>query len=173
MKRTFITGVPGTGKSELAARLVAIGVKAFDIDDVPNLCVWRNKSSHGKAEYHAGVGREWLDAHEYVCDTNRLRKLLTEKDTDITVALGMAQNVDELLPLFDMVILLTCSPKTLVHRLNTRTINGLGNLPEERRQILSWKNSFERRMVERGAIPIDTEPPIDIVAEKVLTEIRS
>jgi len=93
MPKFYVTGVSGTGKSTLAKELEKRGVAAFDIDSVADLCHWRNRTTHKEADYQYGIGKDWLDAHEWICDIKKLRELL-HKTTDNAVVLGLASNQD-------------------------------------------------------------------------------
>ncbi len=167
--KIFITGIPGTGKSTLAKGLSERGVAVHDIDSTAGLCHWRNKTSREKASYYTGIGRDWLDEHEYICDLEHTKRLLDS--ADIVVVVGMSHNLEEILPLFDKVILLYCSEASFLRRLRTRTENEFGKDAGEEATIQSWRQDFERRMLDRGAIPVDTDQPIETVIERVFAEI--
>ena len=170
MSKIYITGVSGTGKSTLAAELINRGVAAFDMDAVDDLCDWRHKKTREPGTYEYGIGAEWLDEHEYVCDQKKLEQLINAPKGNVAV-LGVVSNQDELLPLFDKVFLLCCKEETFLHRLDTRDgDNQFAKDKSEQEHILSWYKGFEKKMLEQGAIPISTEDPIDKVADKIMAE---
>lgn len=173
MNKFYITGVSGTGKSALIKELERRGVRAFDIDDVPELCHWKNKLTGEKAKYRSGVGKDWIEAHEWICDKDKLVKLLdAENDTAIVVA-GIASNQDEFLDLFDKVFLLHCREETFLHRLSNREENEFAKEKSEQEQVLSWYKDFEDKMLKKSAIPVNTEVPVSIVTDQIISQIES
>ncbi|MBI3335917.1 MAG: AAA family ATPase, partial [Candidatus Portnoybacteria bacterium] len=137
MPKIYITGVSGTGKSTLAKELNRLGIFAIDMDTVEGLCHWRNKKTGERTYYYSGIGRDWIEAHEWLCDIEKLKKLL--KKDGLVAVLGLASNQDEYLNLFDKVFLLHCGEKTFLHRLNTRKgKDEFARDPSEQEHILSW-----------------------------------
>ena len=163
MPKIYITGVSGTGKSTLAAELNKRGFLAFDVDVVPGLCHWQDKETKEMAEYSYGADKEWLAAHDWVADEEQLSKLLKKADT--VVVLGMTSNQERYFHLFDKIFLLRCSPEVFISRIDARTNNDFGKGKSEQEHILSWHKNFEKRMIDKGAVPINTEQPIEAVAE--------
>lgn len=172
MRKFYITGVSGTGKSALAKELEKRSIRTIDIDDVPELCHWKNKLTGKKAKYQSGVGKDWIEAHDWICDRNKLMKLLDENGNTIVVT-GIASNQDEYLDLFDKIFLLHCREETFLHRLNTRDENEFAKEKSEQEHVLSWYKEFEEKMRKWGAIPIDTEASISTVADQIISQIES
>ena len=167
MNRFYVTGISGVGKSSLTKELRRRGVEAFDLDDT-ELCRWKHIVSGEEAYYQTGIGSEWLKAHEYICDCGELEKMLTAYgDTPVFVA-GLASNQNEFLHLFDTVFLLHCAEKTFLHRLNTREGNEFAKDRFEQEYILSWYKGFEEKLQRKGALPINTEAPLQDIADEVL-----
>ena len=171
--RFYITGISGTGKSTLAKELGKQGVTAFDIDSVPGLCHWRDRATHEKADYQYGIGKDWLDAHEWICDPEKLKGLL-DQAIGKTVVLGLASNQDSFLSFFGKVFLLHCRRETFLQRLSTRDgDNQFAKDKSEQEHILSWYEDFESRLVQQGAIPIDTdENSISDTASKIIVQME-
>ncbi len=168
----YITGVSGTGKSAIVAELKRRGILAYDIDGVSDLCHWRNRETKEKAEYFTGIGKEWLEAHEWICDPEKLEKLLKESNAGVIIA-GIASNQKDFLHYFDKVFLLYCDEKTFLNRLATRNKgNQFAKDKSEQEHILSWYQDFQDEMLELGAIPINTEESIENVIQKILLKIR-
>ena len=59
----------------------------------------------------------------------------------------------------------TRSPEVFISRIDARTNNDFGKGKSEQEHILSWHKNFEKRMIDKGAVPINTEQPIEAVAE--------
>lgn len=171
MKRNYyITGIAGTGKSTLASELRKYNITTYDIDKVKGLCHWQHKETKLKAKYFTGVGKEWIDAHEWICDLEMLKEILKRHPGSDVVVFGIASNQEDYLKLFDKVFLLCCSEETFINRLNTRNEgNNFAKDKSEQEQILSWYKDFQNRMIKIGAISINTDEPL----KKVVTRIRN
>jgi dephospho-CoA kinase len=168
----YVTGVSGTGKSTLTAELNKRGLLAFDIDTVDGLCYWRNKETRDVAHYEYGIGKDWLDAHEWICDQEKLEKLLNNQLGSIVVP-GLASNQNDFLNLFDKIFLLQCKEETFLYRLTTRDGDNLfAKDKSEQAHILSWYKDFEKNMLENGAIVINSENSTDIMADEIMKKLH-
>jgi len=127
MKLFYITGVSGVGKSTFAASMNERGIPAIDIDSVPELCRWVHKTTGERAHWLPGIGKEFFESHEYVCDKEKLAALLEQyKDKDYAFVVGLADNQAEILPLFDKIFLFHCAPEIFLEHITTRTNHGFG-----------------------------------------------
>jgi len=172
MKKVYITGVSGTGKSTIAKELRKYKFITIDIDAIDGLCHWQNKQTGQKAEYTIGIGRDWIDAHEYVCDEEKLKKLINKNKNLNVVVVGITANQEKYFKLFDKVFLLYCSKETFLKRLSVRNEgNYFGKEKSEQEQILSWYKGFQDRMIKLGAIPINTDKPLEEVANEIIKKI--
>src|SRR3990167_1057563 len=68
MKRFFITGISGVGKSSVAEKLSQRGIPSIDIDSVKGLCQWINKDTFKVERWHHGMTNKWYKNHKYICD---------------------------------------------------------------------------------------------------------
>lgn len=172
--KIYITGIPGTGKSALVKELKKRGIFAFDIDEVEGLCSWVNKETGGKVFDYTPT-RAWLAAHEWVCDSEKLKEFLA-KGGELVVSAGVAGNQNTYLDLFDKVFLLQSPKDVLMQRLKTRHIssgeNSFGKFEEERDYVLSNFQQFEQDLVSRGALLVDSNKDISEVATTVLHEVN-
>lgn len=172
MKKIYITGVSGTGKTTVAKELEKRGLYAISIDEVENLCAWVNKKTGEKdGGKNTVLNGEFVDTHDWICDIEYLKKLL---DTDVNIAfvLGMAGNQEEFLHLFDKTLLLQCSPETFCKRIESRTDNDFGKDKQIQQQILDRYQPYAEEMLSKGAIPIDTEKGINEVVEEIIKQIN-
>jgi thymidylate kinase len=171
MKKIYITGVSGTGKTTVAKELEKHGFYTISIDEVENLCSWVHQVT---GEKHGGkyteLTLEFVDEHDWICDIEYLNKLL-DKNLDIAFVLGMAGNQDEFLHIFDKIILLQCSPETFCKRIENRTDNNFGKDKKIQQQILARYEAYAEKMMTKGAISIDTEKPIDDVVSEVISQV--
>lgn len=169
MKKIYITGVSGTGKTTLVTEFNKRGIFAIDIDSTDGLCNWRNKIT--KEKTGLGVGKEWLDAHEWFCDEDKLKDLVDNSNQEIVIVCGMPMNQDDFLDFFDKIFVLQCNEETFLNRINTRTDNDFGKEEAEREFMLGLYQDFEQDLINSGAISINTERPIETVADDILSKI--
>ncbi len=166
----YITGVSGTGKTAIAETLKAKGIYAISMDEEPGLCSWRHKATGREVTDEVPLNRELIDAHDWVCDTELLKKLLAV-GKDAVVVLGFAANQDEFLGLFDKILLLQCKPETFLKRIQERKDNDFGKDKGAQEWILGWYKGFEDDLLRKGAVPIDVEESLEKVVGKILAEI--
>lgn len=165
MVKIYITGVSGTGKTSLTEALKAKGVNAVDTDELSH---WENKHTGERTGWEPGASDAWYNEHEWLCDIAELQKVLSK--TEHAVAIGFGDNIDKsdkYLKLFDKVCILTCRPETIVARIEGRTNNHFGKHPSDMRRILEWQKEFDAEMVEKGALPLDAERPLEELAAHV------
>ena len=169
--KIYITGVSGVGKSTLIKELNKKGLLSFDVDSIHGLCHWRNKKTGKKAHHHSGIGKDWLDAHNYICNLKKLKKLINKKP--LVAVAGVVSNQKEVLKLFDKMFLLHCKEKVFLKRLSIRTNNDFAKDKTEQRHVLSWYKEFEKEMLAKGAIPLDTSKDSQkIIAKKLIKYIK-
>ncbi len=170
-KRYYITGICGTGKSTVGEELNKRGMYAIDQDSkVYGLCSWKNTKTKEDAHFEYGIGKEFLEAHDWYCDIEKLKKLLGGADKT-TFVCGVTANQDEYLYLFDKVFLLQCSPETFIKRIDTRS-KKFGKHSSEKEHLLSWHDELEQGLINKGAIVINSENPIDFVVDEILKNIN-
>ena len=171
--KIYITGLPGTGKSTVIGELQKKDLFAFDIEEIGGLCSWRDKITHERIDYHSGVGKDWIETNEWICDIEKLKCLLDKKQGTITCG-GIAANQNEYLPLFDMVVLLRCDRKTLFKRLTARKgIDVYGKTLAEQNDILAMSDNFESHLIDLGAILIDTQAPVLATLDTIIAQIKN
>lgn len=170
MKKVFITGVSGTGKTTIANELHKKGLKVISLDEVEGLCFWKNKVTGIKVDYEAVLNKEFIDAHEWECDIELLKKMMSGNE-DVYV-LGSASNQNDFLPFFTKILLLQCKPETFFKRIMQRTDNDFGKDEGAQQFILSWYKEFEDNLLQKGAIPIDVSNSLEKVVETILNKTK-
>ena len=112
MKRVLITGMSGTGKSAVIQELAARGYRAYDLD-TPEWSAWIVADPSDALT--PGKGQDW------VWREDRVRALLSKPDEGLLFISGCAENMAQLFPLIDVVILLSAPIETIMERLAARS----------------------------------------------------
>ena len=160
MKRVFLTGMSGTGKSAVITELAARGYKAIDTDydgwselvDVP--------ASVGSTGL--GEGKDWLWRED------RIARLLATEDADVLFISGGASNQGKFYAQFDHIVLLSAPIAVMKERLANRTNNPYGKDPDELARALALKETVEPVLRRIADLEIDTSVPLDQVVQKVI-----
>lgn len=105
---------------------------------------------------------------DWICDKNKLQKLIEKNKDGIIYYFGTAMNIDEIWPLFDKVILLQANPEAIKKRLSERKNNDFGRTAEVQEWVLSTKDQWEKRMIEKGAIAIDANRSLAEVVDEII-----
>jgi len=159
MKRVLITGMSGTGKSAVVEELAARGYRALDLD-TPEWPHWVDADPSDR--FTPAQGKDWMWRED------RVRALLSEPTEGCLFVSGCAENMNRLLPLIDLVILLSAPADTIMERLERRPSDGYGHTEEQRRKVAHLVATIEpllRRMADRE---IDTRRPVQATADEVL-----
>ena len=172
-KSILITGIAGSGKSTVCDELKKLGYKAYGIEDINGLFTMVDKTTGRIADDHDNNDIESVKQHDWICDKNKLQQLVRNNPKGIVFYCGTASNLDDLLSLFDKIILLKVSPKILRKRLSTRKSNDFGRTSEVQKWILSWKKWSEDHMCEKGAIVIDANRDIKEVVDDIIDRSKS
>ena len=171
-KRYYITGVCGTGKTTVAQELNNRGIRAIDQDSKEyGLCSWKHNKTKEDAQFEYGIGKEFLEANDYYCDVEKLKRLLDTTFDETVFVCGVSANQDEYLDLFDKVFLLRCAPETFVKRIDAREDNEFGKHQSEKEHILDWYQELEAGLINKGAVVINSDAPVAAVADEILEYI--
>jgi shikimate kinase len=145
-RRVLVCGMSGTGKSSVAAALVARGHRAVDVDD-------------GYVVPTADGRQLW--------DEPRIEALLDAPE-ELVFVLGLEENGVRFLPRFDAVVLLSAPVAVLTERLATRDTNPFGKAPAELARILDDVREVEPLLRRVATHEIDATAPLDDVVEQLL-----
>jgi len=173
MKVFYITGISGTGKSSVVKKLAEKEVFPIDADSVKGLTHWIDNDTKEISEWHPGMSKEWYWKHKYICDKEKLIDLINNSPKDIVVVAGLFGNRFELWNLFEKVFLLQCKEETFLKRIIERENHNFGKHILEQENILSWYKNFEKEIVSEGALPINTDKPLDLVVGEIIAQIKS
>jgi hypothetical protein len=134
-----------TGKSTVAAALVARGHRAVDVD--------------------AGYVVLTADGRQ-LWDLPKVEALLDDPD-ELIFVMGLEENGVRFLPRFDAVVLLSAPVGVLTRRLATRTTNSYGKDPAELAQILDNLREVEPRLRRIATHELDATRPLQEVVDEV------
>jgi dephospho-CoA kinase len=148
LKRVFLTGMSGTGKSTVIATLAERGDKAIDLDEP------------GWSVYDA-----W---GEWVWREDCVRELFGVEDADVLFVSGCPENQVSFYPQFDHIILLSAPAETIMGRLRTRTNNSYAKEPEEQAEVLGYLDTVEPRLRRVASHEIDATQSLEDVVASVI-----
>lgn len=162
--KVYVTGLSGTGKSSVAKAFAAKGIASVDID-MMDLCHWENINTKKRVEWEPGSSKEWHLSHAWVCDIDGLKEFIAKQEDVVVV--GCAANQDGYLHLFDKFFVLHAEPETMLARIHERTDNPFGKDPAEQWRIFHRQKEFEDEMVQKGAVLVDANQPLDRVVAAI------
>jgi shikimate kinase len=135
----------GTGKSTVAAELVARGHRAVDVDE-------------GHVVTTADGRQLWDEP---------LIEALLEEPAELLYVLGLEENGVRFLPRFDAVVLLSAPAAVLTERLATRENNPFGKDPAELARVLGDLRDVEPRLRRVATHELDATRPVAEVVDAV------
>jgi broad-specificity NMP kinase len=171
--RVLVTGVSGSGKSTLAETFTRMGYAAYDLDSVPNLFKMVYRGTDKPVENHSNLDTEKVRNIDWNCDITQLKGMIAGEKCSPAFYCGAASNIDNMLPLFDRIYILTVSETVMRHRLKHRTTNDYGAVTPVQDWIMTYKDWWENDMLEKGAHPINSHLTPEQVAESILADLKN
>lgn len=165
----WVTGLSGTGKSSIAARLQELGHWSVDADD-DGMSGWRSHET-GEIVPSPRVDQrpgDWLDRFGWSIDLGRVEQLRHEANGGVVFLLGAVENEAEVLALADVVVCLVADTDTLRQRLATRRTNDFGQGAGDIDAVLRWLEVYEQRHMAMGAVMVDASQSLPAVVAEVL-----
>jgi len=164
--KILITGMGGSGKSEICKILKIRGFTAFDGDDVSGLARWEDengnatKVDHTKFSEHSNAKWNW--------NSRILQKLLTKNDQ--LFLCGSSSNEFDFFNRFDKVfVLVVNSDKHHTNLINRSSSYGKDPLTID--WILSEHPKFVEHAINMGAVGIDANGTPEQTADLILSLI--
>jgi len=156
IQKILITGVPYSGKSYVSAFLKKYGKNVIDTDNIKDLKKWFDKNGN-IVDFPKDATKEWLDTHNFLWDKKILLSWIKKQKSTIYL-FGLANNIFEVIDLFDKTYYLNISPKILKKRFtkNKRT-NPMGKTKEQQMTILNDLDNFIQKSKEKGLIFIQAD----------------
>jgi len=165
-KRVLLTGVSGVGKSTVVAALAARGFRAVDLD-TPERSQWiAVPDVDGPYGPPAAAGRDW------VWREDRVERLLAEHRDGVLFVSGCAENMRRFTDRFDLRVLLSASPSTILARLARRAPAAHGARPEDRARVVRHLQAVEPLLRRSAGLEIDTDRPVEAVVEALLKAVE-
>jgi broad-specificity NMP kinase len=159
LRRVLITGCSGVGKSSVIRELARRGYAAIDLDS-PEWSHWVDADPSD--QYTPSRGRDW------VWRDDRVAALLSGWTTGLLFVSGCAENMGRLLPLLDLVILLSAPHQTIMNRLECRSVGSYGHSAEERAKIAHLIDTVEPLLRRAANYEIQTSRPVHETADEVI-----
>ena len=159
MKRIFITGMSGTGKSTVIARLAALGHRAVDTD---------SDAYFELVEPDAATRERFGDEPDWRWREERITALLDADEGPALLLSGTSSNQSKFYPRFDHVVLLSAPESVILERLRTRTTNRYAKHPEELARELRLRPIVEPLLRRAADVEIDTSAPLEEVVARIL-----
>ncbi|MDA1362982.1 AAA family ATPase [Glycomyces luteolus] len=156
MRRVFITGVSGVGKSTVIGALAALGYAAIDTD-FGGYCSPAPDVEPPKPT--AEPGWVWNEA--------RLRRLLDAGGDPLFVS-GCVPNQGLFYADFDRIVLLSAATEVVRRRLLGRSGNDYGKAPGQLEQALRDQAEVEPLLRAGATLEIDTDAPLETVTARLL-----
>lgn len=172
-KSILITGIAGSGKSAMCDELKKLEYKAYGIEDIDGLFTMVDKKTGKIIKNHDNGDLESCKQYDWICNKNKLLRLMRKNSKGIVFYCGTASNLDDLLLFFDKFFLLRVSQKILRERFSKRKSNDFGHTPEVQKWIFSWKKWWEDHMCEKGAIVIDADRGLREIATEIVKRSKS
>jgi thymidylate kinase len=176
MALIYITGISGSGKSEILKELKARGYKAYGTDEDGVSAFYDNETNEllenppTKANDRTP---EWRARYTWKMSRQRVEELAREAQNKNVFLCGVAANENEVWDLFSKTLALVIDEETLRHRIATRTSNNFGQVPHELESILEWQESANDNYRKFGVTMIDATQSVDKVVDNVLAEAKN
>lgn len=166
----FITGTSTSGKSTLAKEFTKLGYEAYDTEH-NGMSAWFNKQTDKRvAEFNEMPERtpEWLSAHEWRIDADRVAKLAKKASNETIFLCGGSANEPEIRAMCDKVVWLKTDEATIRQRVNNPRDHDYGTKPHELAAALQANERKEAEYKAYGAIMVDARQPIVKVVDDIL-----
>jgi shikimate kinase len=160
VKRVFLTGMSGTGKSAVISALAGRGYKAIDTD----YDGWSERVDAPASSGPTGLG----EGTDWLWREDRIARLLATDDADVVFISGGAANQGKFYAQFDHIVLLSAPVSVMKERLANRTNNPYGKDPDELARALALKETIEPVLRRIADVEIDTSVPLEQVVERII-----
>jgi broad-specificity NMP kinase len=172
-KSILVTGVSGAGKTSLSKKLRDRGYVAHDLDDINGLFCMIDKNTKQPFINYDNDNLQKVKEMDWVCGVDKLKSIIANEIDKVVFYCGNASNLDEIIPLFDAVVLLKANSEVTRQRLSSRVSNDFGRTKEVQDWLINGKELWENEVEKVGAIVIDANQSLDAVTSNVIKSVLS
>lgn len=175
MSLIYVTGISGSGKSQVREELLRRGFEAHGTDEDGVAAYFNNETGEIENENASDPDfrtPEWRSKHTWKAQREKVEELTTRaKDKPIFLC-GVVANDNEVWDLFGKVFALVIDEDTLKHRITHRTENNFGQNPHEFAMISEWQKTAEDDYRKFGATIIDATRPLEQVVDEIIKDLQ-
>jgi len=167
----LITGIAGTGKTSICQELNKRAYQAFSIEDLPGIYTRIDKRNGQVFENYDANDLESVQQSSWICNQDKLVDFMDQHQKGIVFYGGVASNLDDIRPLFDIVFMLEADINVLRQRLNKRHSSDFAHSPLVQEWLFAHKNDWENHM-RKGAIVINDNENLTEVVDKIIEQTQ-
>lgn len=172
-RKILITGSAGSGKSTLSKEFTNAGFESYDLEDVDSMFAMYHKNKDKIFEEYDNANPEHIKNAEWICNIKRLKELQNSQKSETAFYFGIASNMDDIIPLFNRIIVLDITKEQLNERLKNREgTDDIGNTQRGRDVVLGWKDWWDNEMRKKGAIFVNAMGNSEEVFSNVLSTLH-
>jgi broad-specificity NMP kinase len=169
-KSIFITGVAGSGKSSICKQLNILDYEAYDIEDIVGMFKMIRKDTGDDYEDYDNADIGKIKNADWICNKEKLKELVERQKKEKAFYCGIASNNDEIVSLFDKIILLRATPEVIHKRLSSREgTDDMGNTNESREWVLGWKEWWENKLMRnQNVLAVNADDNLADISKKIV-----
>jgi len=86
---------------------------------------------------------------DWICNIEILEEIIKNNNNEITYYCGISSKINDLLPLFDKVLLLQVDKGKLEQRLSNRTPVDFAYTQDVQQRMFGWKDKWEQHIIDQ------------------------
>jgi broad-specificity NMP kinase len=104
MKKYWLTGVSGTGKTTIGVELAKRGYYVIDVEEAEGLCAWWSNESNKFVDFPDVVTADFSARHQWRLDVDKLEEMIDIKQSSVIVV-GMNDTLKLNMNVFEKVFI--------------------------------------------------------------------